>query len=366
VKPTGGKERAPARAGGLLRVGRIYHEPAVLGYARGREVLSRFPEAERIEVPSHWNIPELNGEGGDAARWTRSKKTVLVLGVKKGLQIRPFYRNADFVAPSLSNGCAMACSYCYVARRKGHANPISTFVNAGDVLGAIERHANRQGMKLEATQADPDLWTYELGTNSDLSVDARVSDNVRDMVALFRGLPNAKGTFATKHVNRELLGYDPRGKTRVRFSLMPPETAKLVDVRTSPVAERISAFNDFVGAGYEVNANFGPVVVHEGWRESYGELFGMLDDALSPEAKAQLACEVIFLTHTQALHDLNLEWHPEGERVLWRPDLQEPKTSQASGERVLRYRMDLKRRLVREFRGLLADRLPYCEVRYAF
>jgi spore photoproduct lyase family protein len=360
------KGRTPAAAGGLLRVEKIFHEPAVEGYERGREVLARFLEAERVEVPSHWNIPELNGEGGDPGEWTRSKRTVLVLGVKKGLGIRPFNRNADFVAPSLSNGCAMACSYCYVARRKGHANPISTFVNTGDVLGAIENHAARQGMKLEGTGAHEHLWTYELGTNSDLSVDAYVSDNVKDLVALFRELPNARGTFATKHVNRGLLDYDPQLKTRVRFSLMPPETSKLVDVRTSPVEERIGAINDFVEAGYETNVNFGPVIVKDGWRDDYRALFAQLDGALSERAKAQLACEVIFLTHTRELHELNLRWHPEGERVLWRPDLQEPKVSQASGEEVLRYRMDLKRGLVREFRALLAEKLPYCKVRYAF
>ena len=255
---------------------------------------------------------------------------------------------------------------CYVARRKGYANPITTFVNSGEILGAVERHAAKRGFKFEATQADPDLWVYEFGTNSDLSVDAAVSGNVRDAVGLFRGLPNAKATFATKFVNRELLDYDPRRKTRLRFSLMPPETSKLVDVRTSPVEKRIAAINDFVEAGYEVNVNFGPVILKEDWPEDYAELFGMLDAALSPEAKGQLAAEVIFLTHTEELHEVNLGWHPEGEKVLWRPDVQEHKTSQASGERVLRYERNLKRGLVREFRALLAQKLPYCEIRYAF
>ncbi len=58
------EKRAPAVAGGLLRVERIYHEPGVADYARGREVLGRFPHAERIEVPSHWNIRELHGDAG--------------------------------------------------------------------------------------------------------------------------------------------------------------------------------------------------------------------------------------------------------------------------------------------------------------
>ncbi len=92
----------------------------------------------------------------------------------------------------------------------------------------------------------------------------------------------------------------------------------------------------------------------------------MLDAALSEAAKKQLAAEVIFLTHTEELHDVNLSWHPKGERLLWRPDIQELKISQASGDRVLRYKKGLKRGLVREFKELLNARLPYCETRYAF
>ena len=359
-------EVVPTVAGGLLRVSRIYHEPAVHEYARGREIVERFPAAELIEVRSHWNIPELHGDENGVGDWNRTKKTVLVLGVKKVLGIRSFYRSADFIAPSQANGCAMACSYCYVARRKGNANPITAFVNIEEIVNSIARHAAKQGMKLERTQADSELWVYELGTNSDLSVDAAVSDNFRDLVALFRNLPNAKATFATKFVNREVLGYDPQGRTRLRFSLMPPETSKLVDVRTSRIEDRVLAINDFVEAGYEVNVNFGPVILKDGWRKDYAALFSMLDDALSERAKRQLAAEIIFLTHTEELHHVNLRWHPKGEELLWRPDLQEHKVSQASGNRVLRYKMDLKRPLVSEFKTLLAERMPYCRVRYAF
>src|ERR671910_3300099 len=244
-------------AGGLLRVEKIYHEPAVEGYGRGREILACFPDAQRIEVPSHWNIPQLHKDPGGVHNWNRTKKSVLVLGTKKDISCRRFYRSCDFIAPPHANGFAMACPYCYVARRKGYANPITAFVNVEEILASIERHASRQGMKLEPTQADPEYWVYELGTNSDCSVDAAISDNVRDLVGLFRELPNAKGTFATKFVNRELLDYDPRGKTRVRFSLMPPETSRLVDVRTSRVEERVVAINDFVEAGFEGKGKFG-------------------------------------------------------------------------------------------------------------
>ena len=116
-------------AGGLLRVEKIYHEPAVERYGRGREILARYPKAQRIEVPSHWTIPQLHKNPRGVDNWNRAKKTVRVLGVKKYVSCRPFYRSCDFIAPSQSNGCAMACSYCYVARRKDNAIPITAFVN---------------------------------------------------------------------------------------------------------------------------------------------------------------------------------------------------------------------------------------------
>jgi spore photoproduct lyase family protein len=365
--PSAGAAPAPGgrAGGGLLRVGRIFLEPGVTAYARGREILARFPDAERVEVPSHWNIPGLHGNEGLVRDWVRVKRDTLVLGVRKSLQCRLNGRSADYIAPSAANGCAMACAYCYVPRRKGFANPITAFVNNDEILGYLERHARRLGPKREPNQVDPAAWVYDVGENSDVSVDALVSDNVRDTVARFRRLPDAKASFATKYVNPALLDYDPRGRTRVRFSLMPRRVARVLDVRTSPVGRRIRAVDDFVAAGYEVHLNFSPVVVYDGWLADYRELLREVDDVLAPAAKSQLACEVIFLTHNEALHLVNLGWHPAAEALLWTPETQEAKESE-QGQRNVRYRAGMKGRLVREFTALLAEELPYCRVRYAF
>jgi spore photoproduct lyase family protein len=349
----------------LLDVQTIFHEPDVDRFARGTEILARYPDAERIEVPSHQDIPGLYGNEGNVRDWVRIKRDVLVLGAKKSLSARPNGRSSDFIAPSTSNGCAMACSYCYVPRRKGFANPVTVFVNIEQILGYLERHAGRQGAKPAANQCDPVDWVYDIGENGDCSVDATVSGNVRDLVDLFARVPNAKASFATKHVNRDLLDYDPRGGTRVRFSLMPERTSKTLDIRTSPIAQRIAAIDDFVAAGYAVHLNFSPVIVHDGWLAEWATLFDQIDAATGPAAKRQLACEVIFLTHNEALHEVNLGWHPRGEQLLWQPDLQQRKRSQ-SGQWNVRYRNGLKGRYVEQLTRLLAERLPYCRVRYAF
>lgn len=348
-----------------LEVTRILAEPAAAEHPRGRAILARFPDAERVTIASHWNIPALHGDADQLDSYVRTKRSVLVLGVKKTLAVRPNGRSADFIAPSHSNGCAMACAYCYVSRRKGYANPITTFVNIDGIAAAIARHAGRLGPKPDANQVDPLAWVYDVGENGDCSVDALISDNVRDLTALFRRLPNAKGSFATKHVNRKLLDYDPAGRMRIRFSLMPAELARTLDVRAAPIPERIAAIEEFVRAGWEVHLNFSPVVVYEGWTAAYAELFQQVDAALSERARAQIAAEVIFLTHNEELHDLNLRWHPKAEERLWTPRWQEPKRSE-NGAVNVRYRAALKGRMIAMFRELLTRHMPYCRVRYAF
>ena len=294
----------------LLQVRQVYAEPAALASPRGQQVLARFPGAEVVEVPSHWKIPELHGNEGNVERWVRVKSETLVLGVKKSLTARPNGRSANWIAPSTANGCAMACAYCYVPRQKGYANPITVFTNIEQITGYLRRHVARQGPKTEPDQCDPEAWVYDLGENSDCSVDALVSDNVADLVATFAGLPTAKASFATKYVNRQLLELDPRGRTRIRFSVMPEDDARVLDIRTSRVAERIAAVDDFVEAGYEVHLNLSPVVLREGWEADWAQLLRRLDDELSPAAKAQAAAEVILLTHNRDLHQVNLGWHP--------------------------------------------------------
>lgn len=103
----------------------------------------------------------------------------------------------------------------------------------------------------------------------------------------------------------------------------------------------------------------------DGWLEDYAELFGQLDDTLTEQAKAQLQCEVIFLTHNDRLHEVNMGWHPKGEDLLWRPDQQETKFSQTGGKNV-RYKRCLKGSLVEQFTELLRQELPYCTIRYPF
>lgn len=360
-----GAFRDSPRARRMLDVREVYAERAALDSPRGRQIMARLPGARVTEVAGHWRIPSLHGNDGNIARWVRLKSETLVLGVKHTLATRPNGRSADWIAPGASNGCAMACAYCYVPRRKGFANPITLFTNIEAIVAHIQRHVRAQGPKVEPNQCDPRAWVYDIGENGDCSVDALVCDNTADLVAAFRSLPTAKASFATKFVNPDLLAYDPQGRTRVRFSLMPAADARLLDIRTSPIAERIAAAADFLDAGYEVHFNLSPVVLRPGWQWDWAELLDHLDDVLPARVKEQAAAEVIMLTHNQALHEVNLGWHPRAEEVLWQPDAQETKRSQ-NGALNVRYHHEIKRNSLVRIQELLADHAPWLRVRYAF
>ncbi|MFC9932353.1 spore photoproduct lyase family protein [Streptomyces sp. NPDC127190] len=357
--------RASAKARRLLPVREIYAEPAAAASPRGRQILDRFPQARLIEVASHWGIPGLHGNEGNVERWIRVKGETLVLGEKKTLTTRPNGRSADWIAPGPSNGCAMACAYCYVPRRKGYANPITVFTNIDRIIAHLGRHIARQGRKPEPNQCDDTAWVYDIGENGDCSVDALICDNTADLVHAFRHWPTAKASFATKFVNPDLLDCDPRGRTRIRFSLMPAEDSRLLDLRTSPVADRVAAAGDFLEAGYEVHFNLSPVVLRPGWQEAWAELLRHLDDVLPDPVKRQAAAEVIMLTHNEDLHEVNLGWHPRGEELLWQPGLQQAKRSQ-NGALNVRYRNGVKAEAVDALRRLVATHAPWLRIRYAF
>lgn len=332
--------------------------------ANADAILARYPDASVTKVDSHWQIPEL--ARADGKDWLKTKRDVLVLGVKSAMEHRVNGRSADYIAASMSNGCLSSCQYCYVARRKGGSNPLTLFVNVEQIADSIERHSNKLGPKREPNQCDSKFWTYDIGCNADLSLDALVCDHPGIMIDRFAQMPHAKATFATKTVNDDFwLRFDPRGRTRIRYSIMPQSISRHVDIGTSPIALRLQSANRLVDAGYEVHLNFSPIIMYGGdaWKKDWLEAFTLMNDTLTPRTKEQMACEAFFLTHSKEAHEVNLQWNPRGEGYLWTPDTQVQKVTK---DDVLVYDYALKRQAQAWFEAALKEHMPYCRLRYSF
>jgi spore photoproduct lyase len=281
---------------------------------------------------------------------------------RKSMIIRPSGRSTDYIAPSFGHGCLYNCTYCYMKRHKPEGLTVAK--NTMDILTEINSHAFFADV--EKPNQTGDYITYDISCNEDFALHAKYHD-WETIFKFFRDHPLAMGSFATKHYNKELLNFNPEGKIRIRFSLMPFELQQKLEPNTSSIIERLIAVKMFLMAGYEVHLNFSPVIVHDNWLQHYMSLFNNIDRIAKTHgwANDRVKAEVIFLTHNEEKHWYNVANKLPGEEFLWTPKIQESKVSQYGGINV-RYEHRRKADYIRQFQELHDRILPWNTIRYCF
>lgn len=233
--------------------------------------------------------------------------------------------------------------------------------NIGDILSEISSHAYFDTTE-KPNQTHEQYVTYDIACNEDFALHSKFH-NWKRIFEFFRTHPIAMASLATKYVNEKFLEYNPEGKVRIRFSLMPQKYSELLEQDTSTIDERIDAIDRFIEAGYDVHINFSPVIVVDGWLDEYKDLFEKVNERVKNKDKVK--CEVIFLTHNTDKHNYNLEYELPGEELLWFPERQESKLSDFGGKN-LRYNWQLKSDYIKEFKYLHSQIIPWCKIRYIF
>jgi len=248
---------------------------------------------------------------------------------------------------------------CYMKRHKAEGLDVAT--NTMDILTAVNNHCAFADVD-KPNQTHNEYITYDISCNEDFALHAKHHEWVK-IFDFFKQHPNAMGSFATKYVNPILTEYNPEGKIRIRFSLMPQNISDELEPNTSKIIDRIKAIDAFIDAGYDVHINFSPVVVYDNWLKDYTELFKLVDAYVTN--KELVKCEVIFLTHNEGKHQYNLANNLPGEELLWNPHLQESKTSQYGGENI-RYKHTLKSQYIEQWTKLHNSMIPWNTIRYIF
>ena len=278
---------------------------------------------------------------------------------RKSFKIRESGRSTDYISPSFGHGCLYNCSYCYMKRNKPVGLSIAT--NTEDILTEINSHAWFAQVE-KPNQTHKKYVTYDISCNEDFALHAKYHEWEK-IFRFFRDHETAMGSFATKYVNPELTKFDPKGKIRIRFSLMPQSKADIHEPNTTKIIDRIKAIDAFIDAGYDVHINYSPIIAYDGWITDYEELFGMVNDYVS--YKNEVLSECIFLTHNENRHNYNLKDNPKAEDDLWTEQWQEPKMSQYGGKNI-RYKRGVKRELINRFQDAHNKMVPWNTIRYIF
>ncbi len=252
---------------------------------------------------------------------------------------------------------------CYMKRHKPEGLDIAT--NTMDILTAINNHCTFADVE-KPNQTHEEYITYDISCNEDFALHLKYHEWEK-IFDFFRKNPRAMGSFATKYVNYDFLKFNPQGKIRIRFSLMPEKLREILEPNTSNIIERLNAVTRFVLAGYEVHLNFSPVIVHDNWLGQYSALFQIINSVANHHSWNfdEVQAEVIFLTHNEQKHLYNLENNLPGEGLLWVPKIQESKTSQYGGKNI-RYEHNRKADYIKQFVELHDKIIPWNTIRYIF
>ncbi len=304
----------------------------------------------------------------DKIKYYKAKREGTVIRVKKDIKVKPNNNSADFIMSSPVKNCNSAsCLYCYASRHSPFGAPVETYSNLKEIVDEAVKHLNSLPPKPQPNQQGK-LWCLEIGENTDLLAPSNI-ETTNYIIKRIHTETGAMTTFATKFghpKNVAALISSLPNKGRVRCSLMPQVLSDLVEVGTSKIEDRIKGLNKIYELGYEGHINFAPLILHPNWQNNYIELFKLVDEILLPEVKKQLKSEVICLLHHSKLHEKNLEWASEEEKLLWMPELQEYKENNRGSKDILRYKLLIKKKFLEQFKVILKQYLPYCRIRYIF
>ena len=278
---------------------------------------------------------------------------------RKSFKIRPSGRSSDFISPSFGYGCLLECAYCYMKRHMPKGLNYATNINS--ILDEIHNHSLFAYVD-KPNQTDPKYITYDIACNEDFAFHSKFYD-WQKIFEFFVEHEKAKATFATKVIPEEFLKFNPQEKVRIRFSLMPQRIASILEPNTPDIKDRIKAINTFRKAGYDVHINYSPVVYYNEWLEDYTELFNLVDSIVDDQEN--VLAEVIFLTHNYNKHKYNLDNHKKAEKLLWKPSIQENKTSNYGGMNI-RYKRQIKYNLINDFKDRHSAIVPWNKIRYIF
>lgn len=319
----------------------VYYEPGSLNYPLGKQLQEQFRELPWIPVENHNSIPQMQEKPN--TEFGRMKRN-LIIGTRKTHRYVENYKVSDYLVPFTSSGCTAMCLYCYLVCNYNKCAYLRLFVNREEMLDLLlKRERKREGPK-----------TYEIGSNSDLVLENTITRNLLYTIPRFAEEGIGKLTFPTKfHMVEPLLGLDHRGKVIFRMSVNPQSVISRIELGTSSLKQRIQAVNEMCEAGYPCGLLIAPVILTEGWREQYVELFEALQEGLTEKMKKQMFLEIILMTYSYIHRAINSEAFP------YAPDLYDPAQMTGRGRGRYCYRQEARAEceafLRKQIRHILGD-----------
>lgn len=296
---------------------RIFFDPAALNYPLGQELYKKYMDSS-IEVQllsPHLAARHIPGNN-EKEKYARSKKTLYV-AIKKGTRLDVCKPSADYEFSLVSN-CPGNCEYCYLQTTQGSKPYLKVFVNLEDIFSTIRAHIDN----------NPDhITTFEAASLGDPLGLEHITGSLAKTAAFFGQLDNARLRVVTKYGNvNTLLDIKHNGHTRFRFSINSRYVIENFEHNTASLDERLGAASKIALAGYPIGFVVAPIMIFQGWKEQYQDLFENLKLSLSGRSsKEPVTFELIQHRFTAVAKSYILQRFPatkldmseEGRELKW-------------------------------------------------
>lgn len=257
---------------------RVFFNPAALNYPLGQELYKNFlgTDIEVLQLSPQMASRHIPGNN-EREKYARSKKT-LYITIKKGIRLDVCKPSADYEFSLVSN-CPGNCEYCYLQTTQGNKPYLKVFVNLEDIFDTIRQNIDNSPGK---------ITTFEVASLGDPLGLEHLTGSLAKTAVFFGELENARLRVVTKYDNvNTLLNIRHNGHTRFRFSINSRYVIENFEHNTASLDERLVAASKIALAGYPMGFVVAPIMVYEGWKEQYSDLFDNLRQSLSSMSSSE-------------------------------------------------------------------------------
>jgi spore photoproduct lyase len=245
---------------------RVIFEREALKYPLGEKLLRYFKQQgiETSCTASHNRVTSIPGKTR-AEGYFEAKRT-LVAGVRRTMDFATCKPSAHFQLP-LATSCPGKCEYCYLLTNLGQKPYVRVYVNIEEILSAAKAYIEKR---------KPEITFFEGAATSDPIPTEPYTGILGRVIEFFGGEEYGRFRFVTKFTDVDtLLAVPHNGHTRFRFSINTGEIIRRYEHATPPLDERLAAAKKVAAAGYPLGFLVAPIIIEDGWKESYRVLFEM-------------------------------------------------------------------------------------------
>jgi spore photoproduct lyase len=339
---------------------RVVATPAALDHPHGLSIVGRV-EALGIEV-ERLRSNRLTGVRGDDERQTyaRAKATMaVVVSPPSRRRLQPIAPSADWRF-DLAEGCPAHCQYCYLAGSLSGPPVTRVYADVEEILAGLTAYVGAG----TARRRPEEGTTFEASCYTDPLALEHLTGSWRRAVEHFGGWDApVQLRWTTKYDDvAGFVGLPHAGRTRVRLSVNCLPVTTRFEGGTSRLENRLAALRTLALDGYPLGLTIAPIMPVQDWRQHYGHLLDLVEQAVEGVPQLDLTAELITHRFTPGSKQVLLGWYP-GTRL----EMDEQRRTAKRG-RFASVKHVYPKEVMTELRGWFTDRiaaqLPGCRVLY--